>query len=214
MNYFTSYEKKQTGFTIVELLIVIVVIAILAAITIVAYNGIQQRARNSTRVSAMQSYVKLLTVYAIQNGAYPTFTNGACLGSGYTAGTCTNSSLSSTIPSSATEQGTFNTQLSIAGTLPDYPKLNAAATSSGSESGAFIYTYGVTNEAPSRGTRLIYFLEGENQDCVLSRVSRNTDGSMAGTGAYTISPSLGVKNTYYAYGRTMCMISLLNASEF
>ena len=36
---------RETGFTIVELLIVIVVIGILAAITIVAYNGIQERAR-------------------------------------------------------------------------------------------------------------------------------------------------------------------------
>ena len=34
----------KQGFTIVELLIVIVVIAILAAITIVAYTGIQNRA--------------------------------------------------------------------------------------------------------------------------------------------------------------------------
>ncbi|MDB5168192.1 MAG: Fimbrial protein [Candidatus Saccharibacteria bacterium] len=40
-----NMKKKQTGFTIVELLIVIVVIGILAAITIVAYNGIQDRAR-------------------------------------------------------------------------------------------------------------------------------------------------------------------------
>jgi prepilin-type N-terminal cleavage/methylation domain-containing protein len=43
--------KKQTGFTIVELLIVIVVIAILAAITVVAFNGIQDRSRLSAGLS-------------------------------------------------------------------------------------------------------------------------------------------------------------------
>ena len=40
-----QYTPVQHGFTIVELLIVIVIIGILAAITIVAYNGIQDRAR-------------------------------------------------------------------------------------------------------------------------------------------------------------------------
>lgn len=45
-------KQKAVGFTIVELLVVIVIIGILAAVTMVAYNGIQDR----TRMSTAQSY--------------------------------------------------------------------------------------------------------------------------------------------------------------
>ena len=62
---------SQKGFTIVELLIVIVVIAILAAITVVAYNGIQQRARDSQRKNDIATIVKAAEVYYIDNGEYP-----------------------------------------------------------------------------------------------------------------------------------------------
>jgi prepilin-type N-terminal cleavage/methylation domain-containing protein len=72
---------RQSGFTIVELLIVIVVIAILAAITIVAYNGIQQRARTSQTSSALNAWVKGIRLYRTDKGAWPT--GVVCLGSGY-----------------------------------------------------------------------------------------------------------------------------------
>lgn len=62
---------KQRGFTIVELLIVIVVIGILAAITIVAYNGVQQRARDVTRTSDISGIQKALELYRVDNGIYP-----------------------------------------------------------------------------------------------------------------------------------------------
>ena len=50
--------RRPDGFTIVELLIVIVVIAILAAITIVAFNGIQDRARNSSIQTDLTNFAK------------------------------------------------------------------------------------------------------------------------------------------------------------
>lgn len=64
-------NNQNDGFTIVELLIVIVVIGILAAITVVAYNGMQQRARDSIRASDAKNIVKALESYKTLNGRYP-----------------------------------------------------------------------------------------------------------------------------------------------
>jgi general secretion pathway protein G len=76
---FHSLERQRTprakvvsrGFTIVELLIVIVVIAILAAITIVAYNGIQDRARATALQSDLTNAKKKLILYQVDEGQYP-----------------------------------------------------------------------------------------------------------------------------------------------
>ena len=65
-------KYKQAGFTIVELLIVIVVIGILAAISIVAYNGIQNRARVAAQVSVLSQAAKNAAIGFTLNGSYPT----------------------------------------------------------------------------------------------------------------------------------------------
>ena len=64
-------QSKASGFTIVELLIVIVVIAILAAITIVAYNGIQNRAKASAAQSASNTMIKKAEAANAIASAYP-----------------------------------------------------------------------------------------------------------------------------------------------
>lgn len=64
---------NQNGFTIVELLIVIVVIGILAAITIVAYNGIQNRGKTAAGQSLANSVAKKAEAYnAVGSTGYPT----------------------------------------------------------------------------------------------------------------------------------------------
>ncbi|CAN5709760.1 hypothetical protein BH23PAT2_BH23PAT2_02920 [soil metagenome] len=68
-------QSKQKGFTIIELLIVIVVIGILATITIVALGGANARARDSKRESDISStHNAIEAYYAIGSSQYPTLT--------------------------------------------------------------------------------------------------------------------------------------------
>jgi prepilin-type N-terminal cleavage/methylation domain-containing protein len=67
-------KKRVYGFTIVELLIVIVVIAILAAISIAAYTNIQSRARAAGVQSDLTNAMKQLKLYRVTQN-YPTSTD-------------------------------------------------------------------------------------------------------------------------------------------
>jgi prepilin-type N-terminal cleavage/methylation domain-containing protein len=66
-------RKSTSGFTIVELLIVIVVIGILAAITIVAYNGIQNRTYDTSVQSDLRNIAKQLEIGRVDSptDSYP-----------------------------------------------------------------------------------------------------------------------------------------------
>lgn len=73
--------RRYDGFTIVELLIVIVVIGLLAAISIVAYRGIQQRSTTAAYVSAVEQWEKLLrTEYALYGTLPNSGTGWSCVG--------------------------------------------------------------------------------------------------------------------------------------
>lgn len=70
-----SLKKRNEGFTIVELLIVIVVIGILALLVITTYSGIQAKARNSKRSSDVKSLQTHVEAFYQDNGYYPSRTN-------------------------------------------------------------------------------------------------------------------------------------------
>lgn len=75
-NYDSDAERKK-GFTIVELLIVVIIIGILAAITIVSYSSIQGRAKDARVAATISQYVDILKVYRTNHGTYPVVTRAA-----------------------------------------------------------------------------------------------------------------------------------------
>ena len=67
----TTKNIKNQGFTLVELLIVIVIIAILTVVSLVAYNGLQNQAKTSTAKSAADAVAKKAELYNTAKSKYP-----------------------------------------------------------------------------------------------------------------------------------------------
>lgn len=84
-----SWRNLSSGFTIVELLVVIVVIAILVAVTTVGYTNIQRGAFNAQTATAIRQYKTALMLYESDHGEYPRLNSATgpwganCLGEDY-----------------------------------------------------------------------------------------------------------------------------------
>lgn len=67
--------KKQKGFTLVELLIVIIIIGILATLVIVTFSGVQAKARDSKRQTDIDALNSHLEAFFATNSYFPTITD-------------------------------------------------------------------------------------------------------------------------------------------
>ena len=175
-------HKQQSGFTIVELLIVIVVIAILAAISIVAYNGIQERANSNSTIGQAQAYVKALKLWQADTGLPAA---SSCIApSSYSS--CDIGYWGTPIPNISS----FNTQLATysgvqSPQLGKYTVINGAGNSD-SPSGLMGYHANWYNA----GRAVLMYTVGPNSDCVLSPLVDSNHTSLAPAGQkYTIRTS-------------------------
>ncbi len=149
--------STKRGFTIVELLIAIVVIAILAAITIVAFSGIQQRTRNTAKLATVQQAVKLIRLYKAENEEYPRSVGGAwCLTQD---NACTGYD--------GTPSATDNTAL-----MNELKRYGSPAASAGDkvETGTrygiqYLHASARTLDSQTNPVLILFWLEGTNQMC-------------------------------------------------
>lgn len=167
--------SRGRGFTIVELLIVVVIIAILAAITLVTYNGVQQRARNSRVLSGVNAYIKVIHEYWTVYSVNPLSSGSGCLGGNYPSDQCWTGmdglrSVSPTLDSRLAE---------FMGTKP------TLATN--------LFSIGINDDmragAEYEGSlkKIVYYLEGPGQSCGISGAQGATEGGVV-TQCYYIFP--------------------------
>jgi len=164
-------RKKQSGFTIVELLIVVVVIAILAAITIVSYNGIQTRAENTKTISAVTAYVKLANMYAADNnGAYPPADGYSCLGeSGTLCSNITDTVSQCFAVGRHVARSVMMTAFATVSTSTPQPSTKGSDCGGKTYAGAFY-----------DGSRFVWFLQG-TQPCTMSGLLNNQSSVQGNT---------------------------------
>ena len=180
---------RNQGFTIVELLIVIVIIGVLAAISIVAYNGVQRRASNAAIISAVNQTSKAIQAYIALEGKYPAKTGNACLtiDSG-----CVRDTGVAEVASNE-----LNTNMGIVG---GYPR---KVVSVGTVGTGITYNYQSDRvfDGESKPVLLMYYLDGVSQNCGVSGVM-----SSWGTPTPAITSTTGW--TGNAVNKTVCFVSI------
>lgn len=207
----------KRGFTIVELLIVIVVIAILAAITIATFSEVQLRAKNTARISSARAWQGIITqYYEANNSQFPATSVRTCLGYGYLRdldANLTDEDCGRYYLLSHPNDTWMNAFRTIANPLPAYPndKMVNANDSAVWNSGIVFSTtdtYDIANENRANYPYLTYWLYGNAKDCVLRPVLRNAAG-----GGLVAVPGATNSYTSAATQITECRIGIFDISR-
>ena len=163
------------GFTIVELLIVIVIIAILAVIIIISFNGITKKAEYTSIAVTVKQYAKAFDMYRIENGINPissgTGTVGFCVGEGYPnldadpEGDCINDADYALF--TFNEDSAFNDKIRpYIPTLPNIQKEGFVAGGHNYNGLNYAFDPNIYLDGVSQPRSfLFYYLKGQNQDC-------------------------------------------------
>lgn len=180
-------KRHYSGFTVVELIIVIVVIGILAAIVLVSWGNVVTGSRNTSRLQDMKSWMSTFDVYKSRFGAYPVLPTGNtpsgdvayCLGS-FTStnnkcGQYNSSTATRYLPASASSTLLTNvTKVNSRGKAPE----NGGATVNSALAGPLVYLSQTTSSGTVTVTaKFIGFFEGTS--CPSSELTIISSGTLS-----------------------------------
>ncbi len=201
---------SSRGFTIVEVLIVVIVISILAALIIVTYNGIQSRARNTSTINAANQWRKIIVSYTVIYNTYPMPAgNHRCLGTGNETNWDANPDEDCYWSTNIKHTNTaLNTEIAkVATSIPQAVTQHLPMTTGFASGISFrnADTLDPTGTPVVNYPVLLYFLEGTNQDCVLRPIALTVTGGIQIDQLATNSGNLGPT--------TFCRIALTNPNQ-
>lgn len=152
-------NTRSSGFTIIELVVVIIVLGILVGITVVSYNGAQGRARDADRRADIASLTKALEAYYSDTGQYPTT-------AGTTATITTNwipSTNTATWSTNTAPASLKNTLASIISVFPVDPRNNGTPNNN-NQFGYAYYSGTGCGKAAGQWYLLVYRFEGSAKE--------------------------------------------------
>lgn len=177
-------RSYKSGFTIVELLIVIVVIGVLATMVLISFNRVRQRAQNVETIANISQFKKAIEGYVIDNGmvpmdaeaqATPINVYSTCLGEGYDDQTCATGS-SGPITENTELCNQLSRYINCVG-IPVSTQPPVTVTASGSTvtiTGATYYAMTTGNPMGPPGYMMMYQLRGGNEPCGFSDATTAT----------------------------------------
>jgi len=136
-----TVRGTQRGFTIIELIVVIAIIGLIAAIVLSSFDTVQKKARDARRVSDIESVQKALELYYISHGRYPDPNPSAC---GWDVGNLTHPFLAAANMMQDFAGGVAPVDIFKSGDCDGYRYYRYPAGSYGCKGGAF-YVLGVTD---------------------------------------------------------------------
>ncbi len=66
-----QFLNAQSGFTLIELLVVIAIIGVLSSAVLASLNSAREKARDARRLTDLDTFVKAIRMYKVDNDVYP-----------------------------------------------------------------------------------------------------------------------------------------------